>query len=111
MEEHMARDVVERQAEIAKGTHLGDGLPLSGLRRAISQVSMLVVKATSSGEAAWREECIKYASSQTITENLLLLVIYITKKAKRKRNDKTLHLFLLQDFLVQVCSTKISKVE
>lgn len=41
--------------------HLGDGMTLSGLRRAISQVSMLVVKATTSGEAAWREECLKYA--------------------------------------------------
>jgi hypothetical protein len=33
---------------------------LSGLRRAISQMSMLVGKATSSGEVAWREECQKY---------------------------------------------------
>ena len=41
--------------------HLGDGMTLSGLRRAISQVSMLVMKATTSGEAAWREECLKYA--------------------------------------------------
>lgn len=40
--------------------HLGDSLTLAGLRRAISQVSMLVVKATTSGEAAWREECLKY---------------------------------------------------
>lgn len=62
MEDHMARDVIERQSENEKGTHLGDGL--SGLRRAISQVSMLVVKATTSGESAWREECIKYASSR-----------------------------------------------
>ncbi|XP_033335912.2 uncharacterized protein LOC117226057 isoform X2 [Megalopta genalis] len=36
--------------------HLGDGMALSGLRRALSQVSMLVVKATNSGETAWREE-------------------------------------------------------
>lgn len=41
--------------------NLGDSMTLSGLRRAISQVSMLVVKATNSGEAAWREECLKYA--------------------------------------------------
>ena len=40
--------------------HLGDGMALSGLRRALSQVSMLVVKATTSGEAAWREELQKY---------------------------------------------------
>lgn len=39
--------------------HLTDGVALTGLRRAISQVSMLVVKATNSGEAAWREECLK----------------------------------------------------
>ncbi|OAD53390.1 ATP-sensitive inward rectifier potassium channel 12 [Eufriesea mexicana] len=36
--------------------HLGEGMALSGLRRALSQVSMLVVKATTSGETAWREE-------------------------------------------------------
>ncbi|XP_076655978.1 uncharacterized protein LOC143360731 isoform X2 [Halictus rubicundus] len=36
--------------------HLGDGMAFSGLRRALSQVSMLVVKATNSGETAWREE-------------------------------------------------------
>lgn len=65
----MSRDVVERQAEISRGAHLGDGLGLSGLRRAISQVSMLVVKATSSGETAWREECIKYASFHLAFEN------------------------------------------
>lgn len=41
--------------------HLGDGMTLAGFRRAISQVSMLVVKATTSGEASWREECLKYA--------------------------------------------------
>ncbi|KAH0546620.1 hypothetical protein KQX54_012356 [Cotesia glomerata] len=40
--------------------HLTDGVALMGLRRAISQVSMLVVKATNSGEAAWREECLKH---------------------------------------------------
>ncbi|KAK1124301.1 hypothetical protein K0M31_006673 [Melipona bicolor] len=40
--------------------HLGDGMTLSGLRRALSQVSMLVVKATTSGEAAWREELQKW---------------------------------------------------
>lgn len=32
---------------------------LSGLRRAISQVSMMIVKATTSGEAACREELLK----------------------------------------------------
>ncbi|KAF7392491.1 hypothetical protein HZH66_008324 [Vespula vulgaris] len=43
--------------------HLGDGgTAFSGLRRALSQVSMLVLKATTSGEAAWREELLKYAS-------------------------------------------------
>ncbi|KZC05712.1 ATP-sensitive inward rectifier potassium channel 12 [Dufourea novaeangliae] len=36
--------------------HLGDGMALSGLKRALSQVSMLVMKATTSGETAWREE-------------------------------------------------------
>lgn len=41
--------------------HLGEGMALSGLRRALSQVSMLVVKATTSGETAWREELQKYA--------------------------------------------------
>lgn len=40
--------------------HLGEGMALSGLRRALSQVSMLVVKATTSGETAWREELQKY---------------------------------------------------
>lgn len=43
--------------------HLGEGMALSGLRRALSQVSMLVVKATTSGEAAWREELQKYVAS------------------------------------------------
>ena len=48
--------------------HLGDGMALSGLRRALSQVSMLVVKATTSGETAWREELQKYVvSSRFIT--------------------------------------------
>lgn len=32
---------------------------LSGLRQAISQVSMMIVKATTSGEAACREELLK----------------------------------------------------
>lgn len=40
--------------------HLTEGMAFSGLRRAISQVSMMVAKATTSGEAAWREEIIKY---------------------------------------------------
>lgn len=40
--------------------HLGEGMALSGLRRALSQMSMLVVKATTSGETAWREELQKY---------------------------------------------------
>ena len=71
----MSRDVIERQAEISRGTHLGDGLGLSGLRRAISQVSMLVVKATSSGEAAWREECIKYAGFHLAFENCIDVAI------------------------------------
>lgn len=50
--------------------HLGDGMTLSGLRRAISQVSMLVVKATTSGESAWREECLKYAFSSLPSSSL-----------------------------------------
>lgn len=41
--------------------HSNNSMTLSGIRRAISQVSMFVVKATNSGEAAWREECLKYA--------------------------------------------------
>lgn len=41
------------------GEMVGTG-GLSGLRRAISQVSTMVVKATTSGEAAWREESLKY---------------------------------------------------
>lgn len=61
--------MMEHKPESAAGAvntvhqhHLGDGMALSGLRRAISQVSMLVMKATTSGEVAWREECLKYAS-------------------------------------------------
>lgn len=42
--------------------HLGEGMAFSGLRRALSQMSMLVVKATTSGETAWREELQKYVS-------------------------------------------------
>lgn len=40
------------------GEMIGTG-GLSRLRRAISQVSMMVVKTTTSGEAAWREELLK----------------------------------------------------
>ncbi|XP_033215316.1 inward rectifier potassium channel 2-like isoform X2 [Belonocnema kinseyi] len=75
MEDHMSRDVVERQAEVSRGAHLGDGLGLSGLRRAISQVSMLVVKATSSGETAWREECIKYRHAKFSSKRLRKRVV------------------------------------
>lgn len=44
--------------------HLGDLGLGAGLRRAISQVSMIVAKATSSGEVAWREEAQKYVAGR-----------------------------------------------
>lgn len=49
--------------------HLGEGMALSGLRRALSQVSMLVVKATTSGEAAWRDELHKYVAPRHLLHN------------------------------------------
>lgn len=62
--EHVFNNVgqQQQQQEHTTGQHyLSDpSMAFAGLRRAISQVSMLVVKATNSSEAAWREECQKY---------------------------------------------------
>ncbi|XP_071563654.1 ATP-sensitive inward rectifier potassium channel 12 isoform X3 [Temnothorax nylanderi] len=49
---------------------------LSGLRRAISQVSMMVVKATTSGEAAWREELLKYRQTKFSTRRVRKRVVF-----------------------------------
>ncbi|XP_048507494.1 inward rectifier potassium channel 2-like isoform X2 [Athalia rosae] len=57
-------------------SHLGDNIALSGLRRAISQVSMLVFKATSSGEAAWREEFHKYRQTRFSTRRVRKRVVF-----------------------------------
>ncbi|XP_014205713.1 G protein-activated inward rectifier potassium channel 3-like isoform X2 [Copidosoma floridanum] len=57
--------------------YLGDpGMTLAGLRRAISQVSMLVVKATSSSEAAWREECQKYKQTRFSSRRVRKRVVF-----------------------------------
>ncbi|XP_044016938.1 inward rectifier potassium channel 2-like isoform X2 [Aphidius gifuensis] len=56
--------------------NLGDSMTLSGLRRAISQVSMLVVKATNSGEAAWREECLKYRQTRFSSRRVRKRVVF-----------------------------------
>ncbi|XP_008203021.1 G protein-activated inward rectifier potassium channel 4 [Nasonia vitripennis] len=59
--------------------HLGDGgagMALAGLRRAISQVSMLVVKATTSGEVAWREECQKYRQTRFSSRRVRKRVVF-----------------------------------
>ncbi|KAJ8664348.1 hypothetical protein QAD02_006010, partial [Eretmocerus hayati] len=55
--------------------HLGDGLA-TGLRRAISQVSMLVVKATNSSEAAWRDECQKYRAARFSSRRVRKRVVF-----------------------------------
>lgn len=47
------------QQHLVADIAVGGGMA-AGLKRAISQVSMLVFKATTSGEVAWREECQKY---------------------------------------------------
>ncbi|XP_077266724.1 ATP-sensitive inward rectifier potassium channel 12-like isoform X2 [Temnothorax americanus] len=49
---------------------------LSGLRRAISQVSMMVVKATTSGEAAWRDELLKYRQTKFSTRRVRKRVVF-----------------------------------
>ncbi|XP_011875775.1 PREDICTED: G protein-activated inward rectifier potassium channel 3-like isoform X4 [Vollenhovia emeryi] len=49
---------------------------LSGLRRAISQVSMMVVKATTSGEAAWREELLKYRQTKFSSRRVRKRVVF-----------------------------------
>ncbi|XP_015590645.1 inward rectifier potassium channel 2 isoform X2 [Cephus cinctus] len=69
------KSAVESLQEPSK-THLGDGMALSGLRRAISQVSMLVYKATTSGEAAWREECLKYRQTRFSTRRVRKRVVF-----------------------------------
>ncbi|KAK0085386.1 hypothetical protein PV325_005296 [Microctonus aethiopoides] len=56
--------------------HLGDGMTLAGFRRAISQVSMLVVKATTSGEASWREECLKYRQTRFSSRRVRKRVVF-----------------------------------
>ncbi|CAK9834037.1 ATP-sensitive inward rectifier potassium channel 12 [Anthophora retusa] len=56
--------------------HLGEGMALSGLRRALSQVSMLVVKATTSGEAAWREELQKYRQTRFSSRRIRKRVVF-----------------------------------
>ncbi|CAL7934930.1 unnamed protein product [Xylocopa violacea] len=56
--------------------HLGDGMAFSGLRRALSQVSMLVVKATTSGEAAWREELQKYRQTRFSSRRIRKRVVF-----------------------------------
>ncbi|XP_076235323.1 uncharacterized protein LOC143179825 isoform X2 [Calliopsis andreniformis] len=56
--------------------HLGEGMALSGLRRALSQVSMLVVKATTSGETAWREELHKYRQTRFSSRRIRKRVVF-----------------------------------
>ncbi|XP_017888097.1 inward rectifier potassium channel 2-like isoform X2 [Ceratina calcarata] len=56
--------------------HLGDGMAFSGLRRALSQVSMLVVKATTSGETAWREELHKYRQTRFSSRRIRKRVVF-----------------------------------
>ncbi|XP_058796528.1 inward rectifier potassium channel 2-like isoform X1 [Phymastichus coffea] len=60
--------------------HLGDhgvgGGVAAGLKRAISQVSMLVVKATTSGEVAWREECQKYRQTRFSSRRVRKRVVF-----------------------------------
>ncbi|XP_031832832.1 G protein-activated inward rectifier potassium channel 2 isoform X2 [Nomia melanderi] len=56
--------------------HLGEGMALSGLRRALSQVSMLVVKATTSGETAWREELQKYRQTRFSSRRIRKRVVF-----------------------------------
>ncbi|XP_012224310.1 ATP-sensitive inward rectifier potassium channel 12 isoform X2 [Linepithema humile] len=56
--------------------HLSEMGRLSGLRRAISQVSMMVVKATTSGEAAWREELLKYRQTRFSSRRVRKRVVF-----------------------------------
>ncbi|XP_076624178.1 G protein-activated inward rectifier potassium channel 2 isoform X3 [Colletes latitarsis] len=56
--------------------HLGEGMAFSGLRRALSQVSMLVVKATNSGETAWREELHKYRQTRFSSRRIRKRVVF-----------------------------------
>ncbi|XP_020300464.1 G protein-activated inward rectifier potassium channel 3-like isoform X2 [Pseudomyrmex gracilis] len=49
---------------------------LSGLRRAISQVSMMVVKATTSGEAVWCEELLKYRQTRFSSRRVRKRVVF-----------------------------------
>ncbi|XP_011503132.1 PREDICTED: ATP-sensitive inward rectifier potassium channel 12-like isoform X2 [Ceratosolen solmsi marchali] len=51
-------------------------IAFSGLRRAISQVSMLVGKATSSGEVAWHEECQKYRQTRFSSRRVRKRVVF-----------------------------------
>ncbi|KAG7210449.1 hypothetical protein KM043_011978 [Ampulex compressa] len=68
-----ARTISPSQSESGKG-HLGEGL--SGLRRALSQVSMLVVKATTSGEAAWLDELHKYRQTRFSSRRVRKRVVF-----------------------------------
>ncbi|XP_066587883.1 inward rectifier potassium channel irk-1-like isoform X2 [Prorops nasuta] len=56
--------------------HLGENMGFAGLRRAISQVSMMVVKATTSGEAAWRDELHKYRQTRFSTRRVRKRVVF-----------------------------------
>ncbi|XP_011298552.1 G protein-activated inward rectifier potassium channel 3 isoform X2 [Fopius arisanus] len=72
----MEQSHVTEAPATAHRLHLGDGITLSGLRRAISQVSMLVVKATTSGETAWREECLKYRQTRFSSRRVRKRVVF-----------------------------------
>ncbi|KAK2576338.1 hypothetical protein KPH14_005697 [Odynerus spinipes] len=68
---------IPTSASVGGKLHLGDGgTAFSGLRRALSQVSMLVVKATTSGEAAWREELLKYRQTRFSSRRVRKRVVF-----------------------------------
>ncbi|XP_034933941.1 G protein-activated inward rectifier potassium channel 3 isoform X2 [Chelonus insularis] len=72
----LTRAVEGTSAPCLERLHVSDGIALSGLRRAISQVSMLVGKATNSGESSWREECLKYRQTRFSSKRVRKRVVF-----------------------------------
>ncbi|KAM0730653.1 ATP-sensitive inward rectifier potassium channel 12 [Formica fusca] len=65
-----------RASDVDRIRHLGEKSKLSELRRTMSQVSMMIIKATTSGETAWREELLKYRQARFSSRRVRKRVVF-----------------------------------
>ncbi|KAL6446656.1 hypothetical protein ACFW04_001257 [Cataglyphis niger] len=65
-----------RASDVDRIHHLGEKSKISELRRTMSQVSMMIIKATTSGEAGWREELLKYRQARFSSRRVRKRVVF-----------------------------------